>query len=317
MERAAMKPKLDVHLYVTAACNLACLHCYYDAVKGRPSVDGMATADIVGIVTALCARYDADIHMEGGELFLRDDIGAVLAALPAECLPHLTLTTNGTVPIGVDRTLLARLGAFRISFEGHTAALHGRLRNAGFERVFSTATDLMAQGVPVVARVSLWPGNAPIIAEMGEVFDRAGFARVALYPLQAVGRGIALDNTFLAGESDVALALDGLASYRPMRAVVSLNLPARFEPLLAARRARLEAAGHEVRALRPTPTLTINHDGSVGVSPWRATAAALSDRIGDLTADAERLAGLVERGTQVPRGEHDSTSMVVARPGAR
>lgn len=312
-----MKPKLDVHLYVTAACNLACRHCYYDAVKGRPSADGMTTADIVSIITALCAQYDPDIHMEGGELFLRDDIGAVLAALPAECLLHLTLTTNGTVPIGVDRTLLARLGAFRISFEGHTATLHGRLRDAGFERALGTATGLMAQGLPVVARVSLWPGNAPVMAEMVEFFDRAGFARVALYPLQAVGRGIALDHTFLAGEGDVAQALDALAGFRPMRALVSLNLPARFESFLAARRARLAAAGYAVHALAPTPNLTINHDGSVGVSPWRATAAALSDRIGDLAADAERLADLVERSTQVPRGEHDSTSMVVARPGAR
>ncbi len=312
-----MNIKLCVHLYVTGACNLSCLHCYYDAVKGRASSGDLAAADIVDIIAALCARYDVDIHMEGGELFLRDDIGAVLAALPAECLPQLTLTTNGTVPIRVDSALLARLGAFRISFEGHTATLHARLRKVGIDQPLRTAAGLMARGVPVVARVSLWPEHAPVMAEMVDFFDRAGFVRVALYPLQPVGRGMALDRAFLAGEGDVALALDALAGCRPKGAVVSLNLPARFEPLLAAHQARLEAAGHEIRAIGPTPNLTINHDGSVGVSPWRATATALSDRVGGLAASTERLADLIERCAQVPRSEHDSTHAVVVRPEKR
>lgn len=312
-----MRPKLDVHLYVTGACNLSCVHCYYDAAKGRASAEQLTATEIVDILVALCAHYDADIHIEGGELFLREDVGDILAAVPAECLPSLTLTTNGTVPITIDAGLLARLGAFRISFEGHTAELHARLRNIGIERPLRTATDLMAQGVPVVARVSLWPGNARLTTEMVDFFDRAGFARVALYPVQAVGRGAALAPCFLAGDEEVGLALDALAGYRPSSAIVSLNLPERFGPVLAARQAQLEAAGYAIRSLELASNLTINHDGSAGVSPWRATAAVLSDRIGGVAASSERLTDLVEQCARVPRGEHDSAFAIMVRPEAR
>jgi molybdenum cofactor biosynthesis enzyme MoaA len=69
---------LNVHLYVTPLCNLKCFHCYYDArMLDQAPGELLSTSDIAFIVRSLTENYQADIHMEGGEPFLRADLASI------------------------------------------------------------------------------------------------------------------------------------------------------------------------------------------------------------------------------------------------
>ena len=106
---------IAVHIYLTPVCNLTCTHCYYDAMGPNDDPGPILRIDeLVNSITWLCERFDADLHLEGGEMFLRSDVDEILAALPPQCLSALTLTTSGTVPIRVRPELLKKVGDLRI-----------------------------------------------------------------------------------------------------------------------------------------------------------------------------------------------------------
>ena len=106
---------LAIHMYLTTVCNLNCTHCYYDArrVGDDPGLM-LNTEEVARVITHLCGRFEADLHVEGGELFLRDDIDDILTLVPPEHHRSLTFTTSGTVPIRVSTERLKGIGELRI-----------------------------------------------------------------------------------------------------------------------------------------------------------------------------------------------------------
>lgn len=285
---------LDVHLYVTPLCNLHCIHCYYDAKRlGEPTGELLSTTDLALIVQVLTKRYNADIHMEGGEVFLRPDLEAVMDLVPDPCWGAVTVTTGGVAHIALSADRLKKFGDVRVSVEGHTEAAQRMIRGVGLERILATCERLRSDDVAVTMRITLHRMNADRVPEMLHFFLDRGCTRFSLFEMQPVGRGRALDGLFLR-ESDVERVLNDLASAPPdprMRSL-KINLPSGRAPLVDGRGEGLVRRGYEIRHAAGSPSLTINSDGAMGVSAWSITANAVSDQIA--TFDRQNLAGQLE-----------------------
>jgi MoaA/NifB/PqqE/SkfB family radical SAM enzyme len=276
---------LSVHMYLTTVCNLACTHCYYDAKRaGDDEGKLLTTAEVAQVIEILSSNFDADLHVEGGEMFLRDDIEEILMRVSAERHKSLTFTTSGTVPIRVSPGLLKGIGELRISVEGHTDALQQRMRPANLVRVRRTIDGLLANEVDFTLRVTLFRDNAPVLKEMIETFIGWGVKRLSLFEFQPVGRGEQhIDMYYLSDVefTDVLSTLAGMNVSDKLE-LLKLNLsPRRTAPAQAFRDVFAER-GYRYLPLDAIPNLTINANGDLGISPWLATAARLGDKFANL-----------------------------------
>lgn len=275
-----MSRPLDVHLYVTPRCNLSCPHCYYDALKrGRQPPDILGLDDIARILTGICGRFDADISLEGGEPFLRNGLGAMLATLDASVLGCITVTTNGTVRMAAPTTTLAQLGDLRLSIDGHTDEFQEELRGIAVAPVLATCARLRSEQVPHTVRMTLYRRNVRLLEEIYGWAQAHDIARLSLFEYQASGRGIDQELTFGVGSDDIDHLLADLVRLpRPTGLeLLTLNVAQRRVDAVLAQEDALLAAGVAVRRLPQTANCTVNYNGSVGVSPWTVTAHGSPD----------------------------------------
>jgi len=303
---------LDVHLYVTPRCNLACPHCYYDALeRGRQPDNLLPLAEIARVLVGLCTHFEADISLEGGEPFLRAGIGAMLAELDPAVLARITVTTNGTVRVAVPAAVLTALGGLRVSIDGHTDDLQQELRGIDVAPVLATYRDLCDNGASPVVRMTLYRRNIRRLAEVYEWAAINDVARLSLFEYQASGRGIGSDLLFGASEIDVGCLLDDLARLpRPdCVELVTLNLARRRLEAVAVREPLLRAGGMTVHFLPAVANCTVNFDGTVGISPWRVTAHGSPDAFSHVSepdlfeqiTEAARGGGLRDDGENISR----------------
>lgn len=278
----ADRPLLNVHLYVTPICNLKCVHCYYDArILDASPGDLLSTDDLALIVRTLAEHFRSDIHMEGGELFLRPDLERIMDAVPEDCWSDVTITTGGTARINVGFDRLRRIGDIRVSVEGHTDDMQRRIRGVGLTKVLETCEILQSNGVAVTMRITLHRANVERIHEMLEFFLARGITRFSFFELQPTGRGTALVDLLLR-EAHVDRAMADLASITPDTRLTSLkvNLPGARVNCVEHYAERLRTRGYFVHHIGGVPSLTINSDGTLGCSPWSITADAVTDQVG-------------------------------------
>lgn len=282
-----LKQPLDVHIYVTPRCNLACPHCYYDALDRTQFPDSMISVDrINATILALCDRFDADISLEGGEPLLRTGFEQMLADLPPEVLGALTVTTNGTVRLQAPGKVLAQLGALRVSVDGHTDDLQWELRGVRLEPVLETCHSLQRARIPFAVRMTLWRRNIDLLAEIYAWVEANQIEWLSLFEFQASGRAIGQELLYGVASPQADAFLDALAALpRPgcLRRL-TVNLAERRVDAVLARRERLAQASIGVRELPARPNCTVNFDGSVGISPWRVTSHGAPDVFTSLDA---------------------------------
>jgi MoaA/NifB/PqqE/SkfB family radical SAM enzyme len=272
-------------MYLTTVCNLACTHCYYDAKRtGEEAGKLLTTAEVAQVIDFLSSNFDADLHLEGGEMFLRDDIEDILRRVPAARHKSLTFTTSGTVPIRVSPSLLKGIGELRISVEGHTDALQQRMRPANLVRVRRTLDELLSNEVDFTLRVTLFRDNAPVLEEMIDAFMGWGVKRLSLFEFQPVGRGEQHVDEYSLSDPQFAEVLSTLAGMTlPDRLeLLKLNLSPRRTATVEAFRPAFAERGYRYLPLGAVPNLTINANGDLGISPWLATAARLGDKFANL-----------------------------------
>lgn len=119
---------IDVHLHTNYTCNLKCLHCYNRSGEGLPR---FLPANVeLNLIRFLCQNFVADIHLEGGEIFLYKESIATLAHCNSEELKCITITTNGSILIEDEVILkvLRNIALLRVSVEGHTNSLNKAVR---------------------------------------------------------------------------------------------------------------------------------------------------------------------------------------------
>ena len=265
------KKRLNVHLYVTPICNLQCGHCSYESWPTNSVPDRLLTIDEISrILVNLCDAYEADVHIEGGEMFLREDIGALFELVPAQYWSNVTMTTNGIAKIRVDHRYLRYLADLRVSVEGHTDELQQDIRGIPLRPVLKTCSDLQASGVPVTLRITLTKKNHKQLVAMMNYFVDLGFPNLSIYEFQPVGRGHthAQEYGLKSAEVEDTMRLltsnsipDGMETFK-------LSLNASRVPLVIKYQEELTTQGLAIVNLPSVPSLTINYNGDLGICPW-------------------------------------------------
>lgn len=263
------KKRINAHLYVTSKCNLHCKHCY--SANNVSSQQELSLAEMIMIVRTLCTAYDAYIDVEGGEIFLRNDILTFLKALTKYELSRITITTNGTIYPPIPPSLFSQLCEFRVSIEGHTDSMHHELRGIPLSLVIDNCINWLNQGVPVVARTTLSKANYKYIDELLEALISIGFKNFSFYEFQAVGRGNLFEQSFKLSLDELYVAIESLykaVNKFPEIHMIKLHLakPRKDELNLSAFINKNSPLLLE--DLSYIPTVTVNHDGSVGICPW-------------------------------------------------
>lgn len=288
------KKRLNIHLYVTQACNLRCKHCYYACQTNDTPYRLLTIRELSQIIMSLCDAYNADFEIEGGELFLRDDISTLFEVVPASYWSNVTITTNGTVDIKVDYRYLRHLGDLRVSVEGHTDELQQEIRGVTLAPVLDTCSSLRSNGVLVTLRITLHRKNYKQLYEIIDAFANLGFTSLSIFEFQSVGRGRFYEKEYVLENIDLDNVLRLLCS-NPIPAgieTLKLSLSAKRIPFVTTYWERLVARGFEIVDLSGVPSLTVNCNGDIGVCPWdvgREKIGAL--QIGELCCDVAEYIG--------------------------
>lgn len=263
-----MRTRLEVHLHTNYSCNLRCAHCYNDS--GGRNQTALPQELVIEIITALCAAYDAEFHLEGGEIFMCPELLERMVTLPDSILKRITITTNGTIRRENPRILsmLTQIGALRISVEGHTDAQQYAVRGIGLAPAFDTARYYKRLGVPVVFRITLHSANYDhFVDKTIPGLMKQGIEAFQVYEFQRVGRGSS-GSRFDLGESIEGLltALEAHGTF-PGGTVKFMFPKGRLLEIRAHKEA-LRRSGFDVQKVAPESGISIHADGNVYICPW-------------------------------------------------
>lgn len=304
-----MGPQLEVHLHTNRTCNLHCKHCYNDS--GNGSQDVLPRELVMEIITAFCDRYDVEFHLEGGEIFMYPELLERMNALSDSVLQCITITTNGTFRLEHPNALsmLTRIGALRISVEGHTDSQQQAVRGIGLASVLDTAAYYQRLGVPMVWRVTLHSANYDrFVEETIPGLTAHGCRAIQVYEFQQVGRG--LSGGWLAlGESIGALltALETRGAFSDVD--VRMMFPRKRTPEILAHQEALNRKGFCVQTIAPERSISIHADGGVYRCPWDNDKNRCMFNIKEL--DLERALEQLERENLMHTCEHCSAIRIV------
>ena len=259
-----MRP-LDVHIHTNTGCNLQCRHCY---VNAQPQMNTVIADDFeVELISFLCRSFDADIHLEGGEIFLEEHLIQALNRLDGRHKRCVTITSNGTVKTTSPDTLksLRSISLLRISVEGHTDELHRKVRDCSLRTVLSNAAYYKSQGINTAIRITMNAFN------MDSIFSNVipgllseGFDDFQIYEVQPVGRGLTSE-LCIEGTLD-SFFEDWLA--HPSRANTTVSLPKRRVLEVKRRASALRSIGVMDKYVGNAASVSINAFGEVTVCPW-------------------------------------------------
>ncbi len=266
--------QIDVHIHTNTNCNLNCFHCYEDVGSecGKTLIDNSFE---VMLIQFLCEHFQADIHLEGGEIFLEEHLIQALSRLDIPMRKNITITSNGVLRTENADTLevLRSLACLRISVEGHTEALHRKIRNCSLQVVLDNARYYSNMGINVVLRITLNELNMRIMfSEVLPTLMEQGFANFQIYEMQPVGRG-AMSDIFIAGALDEFFE-DWFC--HPLKADIKVSLAERRVKEARKHQVRLEQMGIAIEHVGDEAGIAISADRTVRICAWDMTSAPLT-----------------------------------------
>lgn len=182
---------LEVHLHTNTSCNLHCIHCYNNS-KINAKQDIPDVKALYDTIDSICSSYQAEIHLEGGEIFLRPELLSEMNKFSDDVLEKITITTNGSFFYDNPKiiNMLKRLAYLRISVEGHMAEQHEAIRGGSFDTVIQNAKKYQELNIPVCLRITLNKLNYHnFISKTILGLADMGFRDFQVYEFQSVGRG--------------------------------------------------------------------------------------------------------------------------------
>jgi radical SAM protein with 4Fe4S-binding SPASM domain len=180
---------------LTRRCNLACAHCYLDAVQRRrePS-DELDTAEACRLMEQIAALAPgAMLVLSGGEPLLRRDLVALVKRAAGGGLVPV-VGTNATLLGACPATALKAAGAAGIgaSVDSATPEFHDRLR--GRRGAWRAAMDgiLAARraGLPVALQATVFEENRGELGALADLAESLGAIALSLFFLVCTGRGV-------------------------------------------------------------------------------------------------------------------------------
>lgn len=260
---------MEVHLHTNNTCTLQCLHCYNGSgCTVVPEI--LPVSFVLECLKWFYEHYDVHFHLEGGEIFLRQDLLSAMNGLPDEVLGRITLTTNGTIAMHTPEILdmLRKLDVLRVSVEGHTNAQQQAVRRIDLDNVVKLASFYMEEGVPVSLRVTLNRANYEgFVTETLPTLYELGFHHIQVYEFQRVGRGE--HNRTLALDQGIGQFLTELASHpEQVKGSLRVMFPIGRRGVLLEHKMPLEQAGFTVSDVEPESSISIHANGDVYLCPW-------------------------------------------------
>jgi radical SAM protein with 4Fe4S-binding SPASM domain len=180
---------------LTRVCNLACGHCYLDAVQRRnQAADELSTAEALAVLGDLGGFADgAMLVLTGGEPLLRRDLEQLVAAASAQGLMPV-IGTNGTLLDAGRARALRAAGAVGvgISLDSIQPEFHDRLRGqeGAWARAMAGIAAAREAGLAVQLQMSLFRENRTGIAAMADLAEHLGALALNLFFLVCTGRGV-------------------------------------------------------------------------------------------------------------------------------
>jgi Fe-coproporphyrin III synthase len=207
-----------LEIFLLNQCNLACRHCYMDAVT-RP--DKVLPKDLVFRSLGEMDQLGiGSVYFTGGEPFLYPDLPEVLRYVSRMTDYGITLATNGTL---IDKTAIHLLDnsgiRVNVSVDG-PADYHDRFRSSkgAFLKTSRGIGLLVEAGIPVSVVTTVCKDNLTYLQWLAEWASETGITTIVIQPLFQLGRGLKIRDKKLSQNQirDLFFQLSDLAStWRP------------------------------------------------------------------------------------------------------
>lgn len=189
------QPPRIVSWNLTRRCNLACGHCYLDAVQRKSDcADELSTAEALRVVEELGELAPgAMLVLTGGEPLLRRDLDELVQAAAARDLMPV-IGSNGTLLTAARAAALRRAGAagVGISVDSADPAFHDTLR--GLPGAWAGAVGGMRAarqaGLGVLMQTTLFAGNRNDLDAFAQLAREEGAMALNFFFLVCTGRGV-------------------------------------------------------------------------------------------------------------------------------
>src|SRR5712691_10286824 len=186
--RGGLSAPITVTWEITAACNIACIHCLSASGKRRPRE--LTTQQSLALVDELAEMQVFQIHFGGGEPFLYPGIWQVLEHCRERELV-MCVSTNGTLITPERARRLAQLDPiyFQVSLDGGTPRTNDRIRGEGvFTRALRGLELLAAEKLSLTVNSVLTRYS---FAELDRLYEIAASfdAKLRVTRLRPSGRG--------------------------------------------------------------------------------------------------------------------------------
>lgn len=157
---------LTVGIITTNRCNLNCIHCMNKSNMDEP--DGLATKDIIKIISQ-CKKYKIPfIEFNGGEFFVRDDVEEILDFAIEQGL-KIIITTNGTL-ISDEwiEKYRGKITLMRVSIDSHIEEKHNYFRGSdiAFQKTMGVIKKLRNADYPVTVLTTISRLNHKEISDL-------------------------------------------------------------------------------------------------------------------------------------------------------
>ncbi len=227
-----MKKYKLIHLIITEKCNLGCEHCLADSGNVLP--DELNTDEMIEVVQQLNKIDYKDIHIEGGEPFLRLDLPLILNEF--KTLENMTIITNGTIPYNEKFKVLREKNIDSVMFSLDNFA---RPKHAQYKNIIPNLKTYQKAGVNVKIRTTLTKNNIDFMEEIITIAIDLGIETIRFGTFKALGRG----------KKD------------EMREKYEFNEEA-YKKLLIKTKEMIEKYGNQIKIKLSTPASTVNEENN-------------------------------------------------------
>ncbi|MBM3356455.1 MAG: radical SAM protein [Betaproteobacteria bacterium] len=205
---------------LTQVCNLACGHCYLDAVARRREAPGeLSTSAALEVLRQVSeVAPGAMLVLTGGEPLLRRDLTQLVERAAALGLMPV-IGTNGVALDARHASALKAAGAagVGISVDSASAAFHDRLRGVAgaWERALAGARAARAVGLAVQLQATLFAENRGELEALSDLAQDVGAMALNFFFLVCTGRGVTQTDLPPAAYEEALLAIVRLQAARP------------------------------------------------------------------------------------------------------
>lgn len=256
---------LDVHIHTNSSCNLKCIHCY----EGDDKACNQSISEEfeISLINFLCENYDTDIHLEGGEIFLAENLIRALKSVERKYRKHIVITSNGMFCSQNPETLnvLKSIHCLRISVEGHNDDLHKTIRGCNVNEVLKNSAYYRDMDINVVLRITLNRLNMDkMFSQVIPSLMEKGFEQFQIYEMQPVGSA-EYSNICIDGSLDTFFR-DWINN--PVTGSVKVSFSSKRKKEIEQYSDELKGNGFSIKEAGNEASISIGADGAVRICAW-------------------------------------------------